>query len=87
MGLVLAAIILVTKDSHLVDWLDAADKAHLNRTRLKGLRRAKIFSCLIFAAGWMPEDPKPGYPGFAQTCVLKVSTDIGYFIVFSYTST
>ena len=50
------------QDCHLLDWLESMDKIWLARDTFAGEKRAKLFSCLAFNCGWLPEDSKVSYP-------------------------
>ena len=45
---------------HILSWLDEVDSVYLAKDVMKDVRRAKLFSAMVFAFGWMPGDPKCG---------------------------
>ncbi|CAE7811025.1 unnamed protein product [Symbiodinium sp. CCMP2592] len=56
----LADFVVLSSDSHILDWLQDVDPTYLHKDCMKDQSRVRLFSCLAFNAGWLPEDPKPG---------------------------
>ncbi|CAE7232731.1 unnamed protein product [Symbiodinium sp. CCMP2592] len=56
----LADFVVLVSDSHILDWMSEIDPTYLHKDTLKDQSRVRLFSCLAFNVGWLPEDPKPG---------------------------
>lgn len=70
-------ILCQIEDCHLQDWLNRAEGTYFNRSRLN-VRRNKLLTCLMFATGWVPQDPKPSFLGIWNTYTI-LAYDVSVF--------